>query len=350
MNKLFITLTFILLLILNNILSFKKRKSELIKPLGNELKQNIINKLPHEYIDIKNLPKNFDWGKKNLLTPNRNQHIPQYCGSCWAMGSMTALSDRIKIARARAGTLNGPDIILSVQYILNCGSIAGSCHGGYHSSVYEFLSKNEAPFEDCLSYTACSKDSDEGFCKSENHICKPINVCRTCSTFKENGGYCSEILQFPNATVNEYGPVKGFDNIRAEIVARGPVAAAINADYIDDYEGGILDVPKGEKYTNHVVSITGYGYDEKINKYYWIIRNSWGSYWGENGFMRLVAGENQLGIEGEVFWATPKQFSLINPKGCHENGENCAQTYKDPSTNYVKEAKKYIREIITSLE
>ena len=55
------------------------------------------------------------------------QHIPHYCGSCWAHGAISSLMDRIKIAQKGKGT----DINLSIQYILNCGAeSAGSCHGG----------------------------------------------------------------------------------------------------------------------------------------------------------------------------------------------------------------------------
>ena len=78
-------------------------------------------------------PADFTWGNKdgvNYLTPSLNQHIPQYCGSCWAHGSVSALGDRIKIAREAKGT----DIQLSVQHVLNCAGV-GSCHGAppsYH--------------------------------------------------------------------------------------------------------------------------------------------------------------------------------------------------------------------------
>eukprot|EP00959_Pyramimonas_sp_CCMP1952_P327627 6858692-Pyramimonas_sp.AAC.3 len=79
----------------------------------------------------------------------------QYCGSCWAHGSLSALADRIKIARGG----NGADANLAIQYILNCGAgIAGSCHGGSHTGVYHFIKQSGmVPYDTCLVYEACSQ-------------------------------------------------------------------------------------------------------------------------------------------------------------------------------------------------
>ena len=67
---------------------------------------------------------------------SRNQHIPQYCGSCWAHGSVSALADRVKIARKGQGIDFNP----SVQHILNCHG-GGSCHGGSVDGPYQWLHK-----------------------------------------------------------------------------------------------------------------------------------------------------------------------------------------------------------------
>jgi len=88
--------------------------------------------------------------------------------------------------------------------------------------------------------------------------------------------------------------------IASEIFARGPVAATINAEPIVKYTGGVFSEEGYSESTNHIVSITGWGTDPSTLKQYWIVRNSWGQYWGEMGYMRLEMGKNLLGIEGEI--------------------------------------------------
>ena len=132
----------------------------------------------------------------------RFNNTGQYCGSCWAHSSMSALADRIKIARDGMGT----DINLSIQFLLNCGgSFAGSCHGGSAIRAYEFIRNNSfgIPYDTCLSYVACSQDSVEGFCPHIDSSCSAENTCRTCTnpTHSVDGGICSPIEYFPNATV-----------------------------------------------------------------------------------------------------------------------------------------------------
>ena len=87
-------------------------------------------------------------------------------------------------------------------------------------------------------------------------------------------------------------------------------AATINAEPIVDWQGGIFTDDSHSQATNHIVSIVGWGTDSESGKKHWIIRNSWGQYWSEMGFMRLEAGKNLLGIEGEVAWAS-KCFCVI---------------------------------------
>ncbi|CAJ1449185.1 unnamed protein product [Effrenium voratum] len=91
----------------------------------------------HEQLGDAEMPSDFTWCNKDgksYCTMSRNQHIPQYCGSCWAHGAISALGDRIKIARKGAGV----DINLAVQHLLNCGSV-GTCKGGSVDGPYQWL-------------------------------------------------------------------------------------------------------------------------------------------------------------------------------------------------------------------
>lgn len=270
------------------------------------------------------LPQSFAWsnvGGVNYLTKNLNQHIPVYCGSCWAHGSVSALADRIKIMRKAAW----PDINLSIQFLLNC-QMGGSCNGGDHLATYKAIQEyGSIPYDDCMIYQACSSDSTEDGCKNKALFeCTPTNICKTCDTFSARGGSCTPIMQYPNATIASFGAVKGNANMMTEIYKNGPIACGINAEEIVDYEGGVLDLPHKLKTINHIISVVGWGYDETLHKQYWVIRNSWGSYWGELGFMRLVLGENQLGIEKTCAFAIPGDWTMQN-KPCFEDGSNCGE-------------------------
>lgn len=325
----------------------EKRFNEVKVMEGNDVMESIESPLPHTYIDPKLIPENFSWklkGGKSYLTMNRNQHIPQYCGSCWAHGTLSALSDRIKIARGAVG----PDINLSVQWVLNCGAdVAGSCHGGSGTGAYQLIKDTGfVPYETCQSYIACSAESKEGFCASADTTCRLEDVCRTCNTFSSMGGTCVGLKKFPSASIKEYGVIENnVDHIKAEIFARGPVATGVNAVPILNYKGGVFSDETASRNIDHIVSIVGWGKDPSSGKKYWIVRNSWGEYWGEMGFFRIEMGKNILGIESQAIWATPKSWTEIN-QPCDENGENCIENdnqtisyYVDPSTNISTEQK-----------
>lgn len=260
---------------------------------------------------------------------------------------MSALSDRIKIARHAVGA----DIHLSIQHVLNCGAlIAGSCHGGSHTGTYQWIKENgSVAFETCQPYIACSAESKEGFCPHVDTSCSAVNTCVTCPGFVTLGaGECVAIKEYPHATIGEYGVV-GQDEtdetkrammIKKEVYTRGPVACGVQASSLKDFMGNeIFSDESAPKMHNHVVSIVGFGIDKKTQKNFWIVRNSWGEYWGEGGFFRIEIGKNLLGIEAECAFATPGSYTVHN-EACSEDGAKCEgkegmhtvqQMYVDPS-------------------
>jgi len=96
----------------------------------------------------------------------------------------------------------GPDINLSIQYLLNCGSeVAGSCKGGSASGAYQFINQNGfIPYDSCQPYLACSKDSTQGFCQFIDTTCNPMNTCRTC-TSPSKGGTCHSVSSMWNESI-----------------------------------------------------------------------------------------------------------------------------------------------------
>jgi len=289
------------------------------------VRNNFTSPRPQDLLSAEELPEEFTWCNKdgvNYCTMSRNQHVPQYCGSCWAHGAISSLGDRIKIARKGQGI----DINLSVQHVLNCANV-GSCHGGSVAGVFQWLQKASdhtgtgISYETSNPYIACSSESTEGFCAKVNTECSPINVARTCSTFTSSGGFCAPIAQFPNATISEYGEVSGADNMQKEIYARGPISCGIDANPTLQYTGGIA-TDAGEE-VDHVVSVVGWG--KEGDQSYWHVRNSWGEYWGEFGYIRVAFGA--LKLEEECAWAVPLTFTApenFNQVHCFEDGSNCA--------------------------
>lgn len=228
----------------------------------------------------------------NYLTIVRNQHIPVYCGACWAFASTSALSDRIKIMRKA----QWPDIVLSPQVLVSC--TCKGCHGGSGKTAYSYINKYYVSDETCSNYRARGKGNGAE--------CNREIKCSLCLP----GQPCQSADQYYVYTAVEYGTVIGEQQMVNEIYQRGPIVCSVDATMLHGYTGGIIS----EKTTisrNHLISVVGYG-TEKNGTKYWIGRNSWGSFWGLGGFFKVLRGEDIMGIEESCHWAVPDLNPILN--------------------------------------
>eukprot|EP00352_Strombidinopsis_acuminata_P002866 CAMPEP_0176379114 /NCGR_PEP_ID=MMETSP0126-20121128/30132_1 /TAXON_ID=141414 ORGANISM="Strombidinopsis acuminatum, Strain SPMC142" /NCGR_SAMPLE_ID=MMETSP0126 /ASSEMBLY_ACC=CAM_ASM_000229 /LENGTH=617 /DNA_ID=CAMNT_0017741763 /DNA_START=16 /DNA_END=1869 /DNA_ORIENTATION=+ len=252
------------------------------------IEENVREPLEH----INGLPEQWLWDDingVNYLTNLRNQHIPQYCGSCWAHAATSAMSDRIKIARNAAW----PDINIAPQVLISCEMQDDGCHGGSHYEAFKWMSENEITDETCSIYRARGHDNGQ--------VCSAMQSCRNCYP----GEACYIPKHYYIYQTDEYGHLSGEENMMQEIYQRGPIACSIAVpEDLDNYTGGIYEDTTGDLHTVHAISVVGWGVENGVK--YWKVRNSWGTHWGEDGFFRVVKGINNIDIESKCSWATVK--------------------------------------------
>jgi KDEL-tailed cysteine endopeptidase len=210
-------------------------------------------------------PVAIDWRKKNAVTSVKDQG---QCGSCWTFSSTGASEGAWAI---KTGTL----VDLSEEQLVECatGMQYGShgCNGGQMEGAFKYLIQNGQCADSAYPYT--SGNGKSGSCKS----CTPVAHFSSCSDVK------------PNDQISLKGAV-----------SQQPVAVAIEADtrYFQSYSGGIMDSPSCGTSLDHGVLIVGYG--EENGAKYWILKNSWSTSWGEQGYFRILRTDstNDPGICG----------------------------------------------------
>jgi cathepsin X len=246
------------------------------------------------------LPDNWDWRNIegiNYVTISKNQHIPIYCGSCWAHGPTSALADRFMMHDGGRTT----PISLSTQVIVNCQPGAGSCFGGNPQDVYDFAYQYGIPDDSCQQYVAHN---------SPTPYCNPLQVCETCKSpapdeDSDDKSTCSPVTNYKRYYAWEYGRVNGADNMKLELYERGPIDCGIEVTTsFHAYSGGVYHEHKDTPWEiNHSIAVVGWGKEGELE--YWIGRNSWGTYWGENGYFRIQMYKDNNAIEEDCGWAVP---------------------------------------------
>ncbi|KZC09063.1 PREDICTED: uncharacterized peptidase C1-like protein F26E4.3 [Dufourea novaeangliae] len=259
-----------------------------LNPLRSVHKMNSVRRI----YDLESLPREFDartrWPRDISGVDDQG-----WCGASWAISSARVASDRFSIMSKGADSVD-----LSAQHLLSCNNRGQQgCSGGYLDRAWMFIRKFGLVDEECYPWL-----DSEGHCK----IRKRTDLI---------GAGCSPPLNPLRKGLYKVGPAYRLGNetdIMQEILTSGPVQATMRV-YQDlfSYESGVyrhLESAELHDSGYHSVRIIGWG-EESSRHYpsvkYWLVVNSWGRQWGEDGLFRIQKGTNECEIESFVLgvWA-----------------------------------------------
>jgi len=202
------------------------------------------------------LPSSFDSRSKGWIPSIRSQGG---CGSCWAFSTAATVSG----SYAKKKGVKPP--VLSEQQLVDCDSSCNGCHGGLASKGLTYAKKGLMLNSD-YKYTG-----SEGSCK-----------------------YVASKVKAKVSTVYNVGT--SVSAMKTAVQSAGIISVRINAVKLHGYGGGLISAANCPATPNHAVNVVGWG--KSGSSEYWIVRNSWGTSWGESGYFRIIAGKNACGIEG----------------------------------------------------
>ena len=235
------------------------------------------------------LAASFDWrtvNGQNYVSPVKNQGS---CGSCWAFGTVAPLEAKLLIS-------GGGLADLSEQYLVSCNNNGWSCSGGWWAHDYHYNKKVSGEFEagsvleSIFPYTASGS------------ACNPPHAH---SQKIESWKYVGSSFGVPSV-----------EAIKTAIATYGPVAAAVCVgSAFSNYHSGIFSTDEKNVcktgQVNHAVVLVGW--DDATDT--WIMKNSWGTGWGESGYMRIKRNVSNIGYAANyvVYASSPPPLPPAPP-------------------------------------
>ncbi|KAA0191281.1 Viral cathepsin, partial [Fasciolopsis buskii] len=215
--------------------------------------------------DVFEIPTSFDWRTKGAVTEVKDQG---WCGSCWAFGTVGNIETKWFL---KTGAL----VSLSEQQLLDCDQKDEACNGGLP----------EWAFPQIIQMGGLMSEKDYPY---EAH--------------KENS--CHLVKNNVSAKIDDWAQLpKDEKKLAAWLVENGTITVGINANFLQFYMSGISHPPHflcSDEGLDHAVLLVGYGVSSFLRRPYWIVKNSWGSGWGESGYFRLYRGDGTCGINADA--------------------------------------------------
>ena len=229
-----------------------KTETEMKKMLG--FKQDKYQQKKVKVLDESNLSDSVDWRTKGAVTPVKNQG---QCGSCWAFSTTGAVEGAMFLSTGKLDSY-------SEQQLVDCSGSYGNmgCNGGLMDNAFKYIEKTPLETESEYPYTARN-----GKCKS-------------------SGSGSGKVASFYDVTPNSVAQLKA-------AIQKGPTSVAIEADQFSfqSYTSGVITKGCGQQ-LDHGVLAVGYGTENNID--YFLVKNSWGASWGDQGYVKIAASASNV--------------------------------------------------------
>eukprot|EP00930_Biecheleria_cincta_P044346 TRINITY_DN30464_c0_g1_i1.p1 TRINITY_DN30464_c0_g1~~TRINITY_DN30464_c0_g1_i1.p1 ORF type:complete len:682 (+),score=104.70 TRINITY_DN30464_c0_g1_i1:38-2047(+) len=255
------------------------------------------------------LPARLDWRESGLVGPARDQGT---CGSCWAFGAIGMIEGQV-------AKLSGKLTRLSEQHLMDCSwkSSNLACDGGLDAQGLSWaLRYNGGQVATADTYGRYL--SENGFCHFD--MSKGLRGLRGVASKPPGASDYIDSVQLRSCW-HVPGPERGGNEeaalrLSGALTSVGPISISLQASRMEFYyyASGIYDDPdcKGDVASlDHTVLLVGFGSVAGSKERYWLLRNSWSSHWGEDGFMRVAQKNNICGV------ATSGVFALLSSHSPH---------------------------------
>jgi len=259
---------------------FKQRLN--FVPYDKERRSQLHGEIPVHKSEKNITDSSLDWRTMNAVTPVKDQGN---CGSCWGFSAVQTVESAylLKNKKTKADTF-----LLSEQEVVSCDKSDAGCNGGDLPSAFEFIQWSGLTTEAKYPYTSGDSGSSG-----------------TCMSFSPLAG--TKPSDYKYATPGCYSNCNKQDEetLASTMAEVGPVGICVNAEKWQNYVGGVMSKRScgSHRYSalDHCVHLVGY---ESIDSDdgYWIVKNSWNTGWGEDGYIYLAYGKNTCGIADEAMY------------------------------------------------
>ena len=224
-------------------------------------------------------PSKYDWRHHGAVTAVKDQG---QCGSCWAF-SATEETESMNAVKGTIGLQK-----LSVQQVVSCDQVDGGCNGGDTITAYQYIQKAGGLTSEA-KYPYTSGEGDTGFCSWNGG-----DIVASISSYKYATPGCQDSCDNQDETT-----------LKNNLASTGPVSICVNAEPWQDYSGGVMSSGCSHGYydLDHCVQLVGYNAEQGNG--YWLVRNSWNTNWGEEGYIYLEMGSNVCGVADEATFVFP---------------------------------------------